>query len=87
MVISKEDVFKTTVFKTRPKPNVNVQLRWISLISKSSWIKTTASGLCYELGVNGEKKVDGNWDIINKNRHCTFDTGKPGSFNSLREFI
>ena len=53
MVIPKEDA----LFKTRPKPKVNVQLRWISLFSKSSWIKTTASGLSYELGVNGEKKL------------------------------
>ena len=83
MVISSED----PLFKTRPKPKVNVQLRWISLFSKSSWIKTTASGLSYELGVNGEKKVNGKWDIINKNRHCTFHTGKPGNFNSLREEI
>ena len=51
-MISKEDLFKT-----RPKPKVNVQLRWISLFSKSSLIKTTASGLSYELGVNGEKKL------------------------------
>ena len=72
MVISKEDA----LFKTRPKPKVNVQLRWISLFSKSSWIKTTASGLSYELGVNGDKKVNGNWDIINKNGHSTFHTGK-----------
>ena len=36
---------------------MNVQLRWISLFSRSSWIKTTASGLSYELGVNGEKKL------------------------------
>ena len=28
-----------------------------SLFSKSSWIKTTASGLSYELVVNGEKKL------------------------------
>ena len=83
MVISKEDA----LFKTRPKPKVNVQLRWISLFSKSSWIKTTASGLSYELGVNGEKKVNGNWDIINKNGNSTFHTGKPGNFNSLREII
>ena len=41
----------------RPTPKVNVQLLWISLFSKSSWIKTTASGLSYELGVNGEKKL------------------------------
>ena len=81
MVISKEDA----LFKTRPKPKVNVQLHWISLFSKSSWIKTTASGLSYELGVNGDKKVNGNWDIINKNGHSTFHTGKPASFNSLRE--
>ena len=53
MVISKEDA----LFKTRPKPKVNVQLRWISLFSKSSWIKTTASGLSYELCVNGEKQL------------------------------
>ena len=52
-MISKEDA----IFKTRPKPKVNVQLRWISLFSKSSLIKTTASGLSYELGVNGEKKL------------------------------
>ena len=32
-------------------------LCWISLFSKSSCIKTTASGLSYELGVNGEKKI------------------------------
>ena len=36
---------------------MNVQLRWISLFSKPSWIKTTASGLSYKLGVNGEKKL------------------------------
>ena len=83
MVISKEDA----LFKTRPKPKVNVQLRWISLFSKSSWIKTTASGLSYELGVNGEKKVNGNWDIINKNGYSTFYTGKPRNFNSLRDVI
>ena len=52
-MVSKKDA----LFKTRPKPKVNVQLRWISLFSKSSWIKTTASGLSYELGVNGEKKL------------------------------
>ena len=82
MVISKEDA----LFKTRPKTKVNVRLRWISLFSKSSWIKTTASGLSYELGVNcGEK--NGNWDVINKNGHRTFHTGKSGNFNSLRELI
>ena len=46
-MISKEDA----LFKTRPKPKVNVQLRWVGLFSKSSRIKTTASGL------NGEKKL------------------------------
>ena len=35
---------------------MNVQLRWISLFSKSSWIKTTASYLSYELVVSGQKK-------------------------------
>ena len=53
MVIPKKDA----LFKTRLKPKVNVQLRWISLFSKSSWIKTTVSGSSYELGVNGEKKL------------------------------
>ena len=65
---------------------MNVQLRWVSLFSKS-WIKTTASGLFYELGVNVEKKVNRNWDIINENVHSTFHAGKPGNFNSLREII
>ena len=83
MVILKEDA----LFKSRPKAKVNVKLRWISLFSKSSCIKTTASRLSYEPGVNGEKKVNGNWDIINKNGHSTFHTGKPGNFNSLREVI
>ena len=46
-------------------------------ILKSSCIKTTASGFSYELGVNGEKKVNGNWDIINKNEHSTFHNDKP----------
>ena len=52
----------------------------ISLFLKSSWIKTTASGLSYELGVSGEKNVNGNWDIINKNGHSTFHTGKTWKF-------
>ena len=30
----------------------------------------------YELGVNGAKEINGNWDIINKNGHSTFHTGK-----------
>ena len=68
--MSKED----TLFKTRSKPNVNVQLRGISLFSKSSSIKTTASGSSYELDVNGVKKNNGNWDILNKNGHSTFPT-------------
>ena len=36
---------------------MNVQLRWISLFSKSAWIKITASGSSYELGVDGEKTL------------------------------
>ena len=47
--------------------------------SLASWIETTASRLSYELGVNGAKKVNGNWDIINKNGHTTFHTGKHDS--------
>ena len=39
-------------------------------IFKVSWIKTTASALSYELGVNGEK-FNGNWDIVNKNKKWT----------------
>ena len=69
-------ILKVNVKFTRPKPKVNVQLCWISGFSRSSWIETTASGLSYELGVNGAKKVNGNWDIINKNGHSTIDTGK-----------
>ena len=56
MVIPNEDLFKT-LFKTRPKPKVNVQLNWISRFSKSSWIETTTSGLSYELGLNGAKEL------------------------------
>ena len=52
MVMSREDA----LLKTRPKPKLNVQLCWISLFSRFSWIKTTASGSSYELGVDGEKK-------------------------------
>ena len=67
---------------------MNVQLCWVSLFSKSTWIKTTASGLSYGVGVNGgKKKKNGNWDIINKNGHSTFHTDKPGNFNILREVI
>ena len=72
MEISKEDA----LFKTRPKPKVNVQLHWISLFSKSSWTKTIASGLSYELVVNGENKINRNWDVINKNGHSTFQFSK-----------
>ena len=72
MVIPKEDA----LFKTRPKPKVNVQLRWISQFSKSSWIETIASGLSFELDINGAKNVNENWDIINKNGHSIFHTGK-----------
>ena len=75
MVISKEDA----LFKTRRKPKVNVQLQWINLFPKSSWIKTTASGLSYELGVNGDKKK------LIENGDSTFHTDKPGIFDSLRE--
>ena len=60
-MIPKEDA----LFKTRPIPKVNVQLHWI--FSTSIQIKTNASGLSYELGVNGEKKVNGSQDFINKN--------------------
>ena len=84
MVIPKEDA----LFKARPstaKGKVNVQLRWISLFSTSSWIRTTASYLSYELSVNGEKKVNGNCNIINKNGHSTFHIEKPGNFNSLKD--
>ena len=71
----------------RPKPKENVQLLWISLFSKSSWIKTTACGLSYELGWSDKKKVNENWDIINKNGHSIFHTVKAGNFNSLRDVI
>ena len=81
MVISKEDA----LFKTRPKPKVNVQLRWISLFSKSSWIKTTASGLSYELGVNGEKKLMETGILLIKMDIAHFTlVPKPQNFNSLR---
>ena len=55
---------------------MNVQLRWVSLFSKSSWIKTTASGLSYELGVNGEKKLMETGILLIKMDIITFHTGK-----------
>ena len=68
---------------------MNVQLCWISLFSKSSWIKTTASGLSYELGVNGENKLMETGLLLIKMDKIgsTFHTAKPGNFNSLREVI
>ena len=55
---SKEDERKMNYLKPDPKPKVmSVQLRWIILFSKSSWIKTTPRGLSYELGVNGGKRL------------------------------
>ena len=33
------------------------------------------------------KKVGENWDIINKNGHSTFHTGKPVNFNNIREWF
>ena len=41
-------ILKFNVTFTRPKPKVNVQLRWISRFSKSSWTETTAVGLSDE---------------------------------------
>ena len=81
--MSHGDIKKKKTFKTIPKPKVNVQLCWVSLFSKSTWIKTTASGLSY-----GEKKQKkpGNWDI-KENGHSTFHTDKPGNFDILREVI
>ena len=85
MLIPKEDA----LFKTKHKPKVNIQLHWISLFSKSSWIKTTASGLSYELGVNGENKLMETGLLLIKMDKIgsTFHTAKPGNFNSLREVI
>ena len=62
-------------------------MRWVGLFSKSNLIKTTANRLSYELGVNGEKKINGNCDVINKNGHLfhLIHTCKPGNFNGLRD--
>ena len=43
-----------------PKQSKCPVVYWISLFSISSRIKTTASGVSYELSVNGEKKFNGN---------------------------
>ena len=66
---------------------MNVQLRWISLFSKSSWIKITASGLSYELDVNGEKKLMETGILLIKmdTVHFLLVNSKPGNFSSLRE--
>ena len=39
-------------------------------------LRLMLSGLSYELGLNGAKKVNWSWYIINKNGHSTFHTGK-----------
>ena len=49
------DMKRRCAIESQTKAKVSVQLHWISLFSKSSWIKTTTSRLSYELGVNGEK--------------------------------
>ena len=49
------DIKRRCAIESQTKAKVSVQLHWISLFSKSSWIKTTTSRLSYELGVNGEK--------------------------------
>ena len=54
---------------------VNMKALYEEHSSKTYIYWTTASGLSYELGVNGVKKVNGNWNIINKNVHSTFHTG------------
>ena len=66
---------------------MNAQLCLISLFSKSSWIKITASGLSYELGVNGEKKLmeTGIFLIKMDIAHFLLVNSKPENFNSLRE--
>ena len=77
------------LFKTITKPKVNIQLRWSSLFWKSSWVKTTASGLSYELGVNGKKKLMETGILLIKMdiAHFTLVNSKPGIFNNLREVI
>ena len=49
------DMKRRCAIESQTKAKVSVQLHWITLFSKSSWIKTTTSRLSYELGVNGEK--------------------------------
>ena len=52
-------------------------------------IKSTASGLSYELGVNGEKKLTETGILLIKMDivHFTLVKSKHGNFNSLREII
>ena len=71
----------------KPDPSPKWMSSCVGLVyfQKSTRIKTTASGLSYGVGVNGEKK-NGNWDI-KKNGHSTFHTDKPGNFDILREVI
>ena len=60
---------------------MNVQFRRISLFSNSSWIKTTASGLSYELSVNGEKKSMETGILIKTDiAHFTLVNSKLGNF-------
>ena len=58
-------------------------------VFKVSWIKTTASALSYELGVNGGKKLmqTGILSVKMDIAHFTPVNGKPGHCSSLREVI
>ena len=56
----------------KPDPSPKQMSSCVGLVdfqSLASWIETTVSGLSYELGVNGAKKVNKNLYIINKNEH------------------
>ena len=63
---------------------MNIQLRWISLFSKSSAIRASVRLLSYELGVNDGKKNMETGILLIKMDIAHY-TGKLGNFNSLRE--
>ena len=77
--------------KPDPKHKVNFQLCSISPFSKSSWIKTTVSGLSYDIGVNqGGRKLAEMYqkkarelDLKNIIWYSSYESSKTGKCNTF----
>ena len=81
MVIPKEEV----LFKARPSSKEMSSCVGLVYFKSLVWLRILLFILWTRF--TWWKKVNGNWDVINKNEHSLFHTSKPGNFNSLREVI